>query len=32
MRGLTGAVTGETTIGRRGGNEHSIFGTISGKL
>jgi hypothetical protein len=32
MRGITGAVTGETTIGRRGGNEHSIFGTISGKL
>jgi len=30
--GLTGAVTGETTIGRSGGNEHSFFGTISGKL
>jgi outer membrane lipase/esterase len=32
MRGLTGALTGETTIGRRGENEHAFFGTISGNL
>ena len=29
---FTATVRGETTIGRSGGNEHAIFGTISGRL
>ena len=30
--GFTATVRGETTIGRSGGNEHAIFGTIAGRL
>jgi outer membrane lipase/esterase len=32
MPGITGGVSGETTIGRAGGNEHAFFVNVAGKL